>query len=98
VLRVAITDLKPGMKLGKPIQNDSGMVLLPEGTELTLSIIDRIDAMGISSVLIQGKKVPLKPKEELLEEVNERFKKTENERHMDLIKRLTIEHINKLYE
>lgn len=98
MLRIPINDLKPGMKLAQSIQNDSGMILLSKGTELTPSIIERIIEMGIGIVSIEGRKAPLKPKEEVLEEINARFKKTENERHMDLLKRLVIEHVNKLYE
>lgn len=98
MLRVSINDLIPGMKLAEPVNNESGIVLLSEGTELSTSIIERIKTIGIPSVFIVGKKAPLRSKEEVLNEVNARFMKTENERHIDSLKRLVIEHVNKLYE
>lgn len=98
MLRVSINQLKPGMRLAKPVLNDSGMVLLPEGSELAQPMIERLNVAGISFVFIEGKIEPLKPLNEVLEEVNERFKKTENERHMDLLKKVLIEHLAKLYE
>lgn len=98
MIRVSIDKLLPGMKLARPVQNESGMVLLPKGTELLQPTIERLNATGIPFVFIEGKIKPLKPLSKAIEEVNSRFQKTENEMHMDLLKRLVIEHINKLYE
>ncbi len=96
MIRILVNNLKPGMKLAQPVQSESGMVLLPEGTELAFSGIERLNAMGINSVMIEGTKS--KSKEEVLEEIEARFKKTENEKNMDMLKRLLIEHINELYK
>lgn len=98
MIRVLITDLKTGMKLAQPIQNESGMVLLGEGTEITPSIIDRLHEMGLTSVLIQGKRMPKKSKEDVLADIDERFKKTENEKYMGSIKISLLEHIDELYK
>lgn len=97
-MRVAINNLKPGMRLAKPILNDSGIVLIAEGTELTFSIIQRLMSMGLSSVVIEGKRVQPKPKEIVLKELSERFKKTEDKEYMHLLKEVMIEHIEDLYK
>lgn len=98
LIRILVDNLKPGMKLAQPVQNESGIVLLPKGAELTFSGIERLNAMGIASVMIEGKRVPPKPMEEVLEEIDARFKKTENEKHMVMLKKILIEHMNELYK
>jgi hypothetical protein len=52
VAKIALDKLEAGMKLAKPVQNASGMVLLGENTELTAELIDRIKSVGIDSVYI----------------------------------------------
>ncbi len=98
MIRIAVNNLKPGMKLAKPVQNESGMVLISEGTELTFSTIERLIIMGVSSVMIEGEKTHSKSKEDVLNEINARFKKTENAKHMSSLKRILIDHINELYK
>lgn len=44
---------RPGMKLGKKIYNDEGLVLLSEHVELTQSIIQRLDQLGLKYVYIE---------------------------------------------
>lgn len=98
MIRIAVNNLKPGMKLAKPVQNECGIVFISEGTELTFSTIERLMVMGVSTVMIEGQKTQSKSKEEVLEEVNARFKKTENAKHMGLLKRIIIDHINEIYK
>ena len=52
--KLIISDLKPGMRLLKPVTNPSGMVLLTEGLELTEELIDRLRKMEIESVFVRG--------------------------------------------
>lgn len=91
--KVLISKLKPGMKLAKPVKNESGMILLGENTELSDSLIRRLENMNIESVSIIAEAQNEKSPEELLAELAQRFNKTENEPHMGLIKRLFEEHI-----
>ncbi|WP_249435757.1 HD-GYP domain-containing protein [Paenibacillus sp. Marseille-Q4541] len=49
---VSITMLEPGMKLGKRIYNEEGIVLLGEQIELTSHLIKRLSQLGISYVYI----------------------------------------------
>ena len=96
--KTSVENLKPGMKLSKPVVNDSGMVLMGEGTELTQSSIDRLTSMNISGVYVEGASKPVKSKEELLTELDARFRKTENEPYMADLKRLLKEHIEGLFK
>ena len=96
--RVPIDKLVPGMRLSRPVTNKNGMVMLGEGTELTQALIARIEVLDVGGVHIQGYSQPQEPKEELLRQLDERFKNVEKEPHMDRLKRLLREHIEGLYE
>ena len=96
--KIALDKLESGMKLAKPVENSSGMVLLGENTELTVELIDKIKDMGIDSVYIQGMSKPSVPIEVMLSDLDERFKTVENEPYMDVLKKVFKEHIESLYE
>jgi len=85
------------MKLAKPVTNQSGMVMIAEGTELTTTLIEKINDMEISGVYIQGMTRPAISKEEMLTDLDRRFKNVENEQYMDVIKQDLREHIEGLY-
>jgi len=96
--KLIISDLKPGMRLLKPVANASGMVLLTEGLKLTEELIERLRKMEIESVFVRGGKQPTRPKDVLLAELGYRFKKTETEPQMAVLKRILADHIAGLYE
>jgi hypothetical protein len=96
--KIALDKLESGMKLAKPVENSSGMVLLGENTELTVELIDKIKDMGIDSVYIQGMTKPSVPVEVMLSDLDGRFRAVENEPYMDVLKKIFIEHIESLYE
>jgi hypothetical protein len=96
--RVSINKLKPGMVLAKSITNESGMVLLSEGTALTDSLIMRLNRMDITSVSIEGASTSDKSREERLSELDRRFSKTEKEAYMDVIKGAIKAHIEEVYQ
>jgi hypothetical protein len=98
VSKIALDKLESGMKLAKPIENASGMVLLGENTELTVELIDKIKDMCIDSVYIQGMSKPSVPIEVMLSDLEGRFKAVENEPYMDILKKVFIKHIKSLYE
>jgi len=50
---VSVNQLKSGMKLGKKIYNDEGLILLADGVELTDPIINRLSRMDIGYVYIE---------------------------------------------
>ncbi len=91
--RVSVENLKPGTKLAKPVLNDSGMIIIGDGTVLSDSHISRLQNMNISSVFVEGTAGPSKSKEELLAELDARFKKTGEEPYMSILKRVLKEQI-----
>lgn len=50
---LSIGQIRPGMKLGKRIYNEEGLTLLAEGAELTVSIIRRLERLGIDILYVQ---------------------------------------------
>ncbi|TVR01379.1 MAG: hypothetical protein EA399_02150 [Desulfovibrionales bacterium] len=49
----------PGMKLAKPILRDNGLVLVAEETELSESLLERLERMDVAMVTVQGNPVNL---------------------------------------
>lgn len=99
MIKVPANDLKPGMKLAKPVLNDGGMILLGEGTELTETHISRLQKMtSLVNIAVVGDALPGKSLDQSLAELDERFKKTENEPYMGTLKRVFREHIEELYK
>ena len=96
--KISVSNLNPGMKLSKAVVNESNMILFGEGTVLTEAHIERLHNMNINSVQVEGDSKPRKPKEEVLAELDARFKKTENEPYMGILKKLFIDHIEELYK
>lgn len=50
---VSVNHLQPGMKLGKKIYSDDGMILLSNGIELTESLIRRLGRIDIGYVYVE---------------------------------------------
>jgi hypothetical protein len=86
------------MKLAKPVENASGLILLGENTELTDELIGKIKSMGIDSVYVSGKSRPSLPVGLMLSQLDERFSTVEGKPYMDILKNIFREHIESLYE
>lgn len=56
--RVAVTDLRPGMRLGLSVHSADGVVLLRAGVELRGTYIDQLRRLGIAAVYVAN---PLAP-------------------------------------
>ena len=95
--KVMIDKLEPGMKLAKPVTNQSGMVMLGADTELTVALIEKLQGMDVPSVYVQGASRPAAPKEEMLAQLDKRFSSVEKDPQMAMLKRLIREHIEGLY-
>jgi hypothetical protein len=95
--KIPVEQLKPGMKLARPLQNSSGMVLMAEGAELTEARISKIENMGVDSVFIDGPSQPAQPKENLLDALDRRFAKMGGNPQMSMIKKAVREHIEAMY-
>jgi hypothetical protein len=96
--KIPVAKLEPGMRLARPVTAKNGMVMLGEGTELSETRIERIRDMAIVSVFVEGPSVQAIPKEEAIADLEARFAKAEGKSHMNMIKRITKEHIEGLYE
>lgn len=96
--KVAPTNLKAGMKLIKPVVNDAGMVMLGEGTVLTDQMINKINNMKISFVFVEGAQQKTKNKDEILKEIDKRFKLSGKNEQMELLHKVMIEHIEETYK
>lgn len=90
-------DLKVGMKLSKPIIGPNGMVMMAEGAELTERWIERIREMNIEGVYVTGTTEQRTPKDEALQQLEDRFKHVTDKPYMGIIKRAVREHIEGLY-
>ena len=72
MLFVKVDDLKPGMRLGKPIYNKNGVLLYDRDTKLTMQAIYGIKNFGLMGLYILEPAEPLPPMSE--EDINfERF-------------------------
>ncbi|WP_353684917.1 hypothetical protein V4D30_03740 [Thermodesulfovibrio sp. 3907-1M] len=96
MIKIPINKAKPGMKILRDITNEAGMVVVPAGRELTDSLIDRLLMMNVDFLYVEGQK-DMPPKEEVLNEIERRFKKA-NDTHTLLIKTILKSHIEELYK
>ena len=96
--RVLVTKLTPGMRLARPVLNESGFVMIGEDVELTDGLIEKIQGMGVDSVYVHGSSKVRVPKEEVLAGLDERFRNVEAKPHMGLLKKVIADHIESLYE
>lgn len=74
MIKISIDKAKPGMKLAQEIINDTGMIIVPAGIELTHSLIDKLARMNIDFLYVEGKR-QLPPKEEVLRSLKKDLKK-----------------------
>lgn len=52
--KVPLSLAKSGMVLEKPVIRENGMTLVGVGTELTDSLLQRLENMGIESIIVEG--------------------------------------------
>lgn len=57
--KIPLNLAKPGMKLAKPILRDNGLVLVAENSELSESLLERLERMDVAMVTVQGNPVAL---------------------------------------
>lgn len=96
--KIGIESITPGMRLARPITNESGITLFGEGTVLDERSIERIKTMGIDYIYIEGVATPGIPLEEELHRLDSRFSKVSNVPYMTTIKTAVREYITSLYE
>lgn len=52
--RVPLDEAEPGMVLAKPVTNQTGVTVLPAGTELDRELLKRLDRMNLAAVYVEG--------------------------------------------
>jgi len=88
--------LAPGMTLAKPVSSDKGVVLLAQGTELTEALIQRLDRMQVTKVVVEGHPVDLpgqsqRNPQQRLAELDRAFSRVENDPPMMALKAIFVE-------
>ena len=87
----------PGMTLAKPVENDRGMTLCGEGTEITEELIARLVRMEVPYVSVKGHPVKThgeyKSVQEQLKDLDVRFRKVEADPVMKKIKSIFVDKI-----
>jgi len=68
VRKLVITDLEPGMKVGRNIYSPSGQLLVRQGTILTRKLIRRLEITGIRSLYIEDGLLPDLAPEDIIKE------------------------------
>ena len=78
---------KPGMKLAKAITKANGMPIVGVGIELTETLIDRLDSMGIDTVSIVGDAVSASQNpSERVQRLDHLFRRLEGDPNMVKVK------------
>lgn len=57
--KIPLNLAKPGMVLGKPVARENGVVIMADGTELTDSLIFRLENMKIDRIVVKGNPVDM---------------------------------------
>ena len=90
--KIPLKRAKPGMKLAKPVVNDRGMTLCGAGTALSEDIIDRLVRMEVKRITVEGHPIDTgkqeKSLEQMLKELDGRFKKVGADPLMKKIKNM----------
>ena len=55
--KIPLNLAKPGYVLAKPVARSDGMVVAPQGAEITESLLDKFDMMGVEHVVVEGNPV-----------------------------------------
>ncbi|GAB4409823.1 MAG: hypothetical protein OHK0032_05520 [Thermodesulfovibrionales bacterium] len=95
--KVPLDSVRSGMRLAKAVLNEAGITLFGEGVAVTEQMIERMRSMNLDSIYIEGVSVPKMPLEDELSMLDARFRGSEEEPHMETLKRLLKEHIRSLY-
>jgi len=88
------------MILAKSVENERGIALCKEGTELTDSILLRFENAGISFITVEGRPVVVegeKSCEEQLRELGRRFTKTASDPTMSKIRKIVGQNLRNRY-
>jgi len=57
--KIPLNLARPGMTLAKPVTRPDGIAVAAAGSELSESLLDRFDTMGVSHLVVEGEPVKL---------------------------------------
>ncbi len=57
--KIPLNLARPGMVLAKPVARGDGIAVAAAGTELSESLLDRLDTMGVTHLVVEGEPVAL---------------------------------------
>jgi CTP:molybdopterin cytidylyltransferase MocA len=90
--RIPLDRVEPGMQLSRHAKNSSGLMLLERGTTITEALIRKLRNAKVRHVFVGGAGDDA-GMQEALAALEERFKLTRNEPHMNALKELLEEHM-----
>ena len=93
---VSLDRAKPGDRLAEPVASEKGVLILPKGVKLTVAMLDSLRRRGVGHVSVEGQDPdapPPKSTEELLADLDVRFRGLEANTVMMSIKSIVREHL-----
>lgn len=97
--RVPLDEAEPGMVLAKPVTNQTGVTVLPAGTELDQELLKRLDRMNLSAVYVEGAASAAggKSQAELEQDLNQRFRKVAGDPTQAMIREAVRRHLHAVH-
>ena len=93
--RVPLDEAEPGMVLAKPVTNQTGVTVLPVGTELDQDLLKRLDRMNLTAVYVEGNAgaAGTKSPADLEQDLNRRFRKVGDDPTQVMIREAVRRHV-----
>lgn len=94
--RVPLDGAEPGMVLAKPVINQTGVTVLPAGTELDQDLLKRLDRMNLTAVYVEGtaSATGARSPAELEQEMAQRFRKVAGDPTQVMIREAVRRHLH----
>jgi len=92
--KIPLNLAKPGFVLAKPVARSDGMVVAPQGAELTEALLDKFDMMGVEQVIVEGEPIQMDGVssgtnyDTRLQRLDHLFRHYENDQWMNQVKAL----------
>ncbi len=96
--KIPLSYAKPGMVLAKAIKRKDGTVLIGQDTEVTETIINRLEKMDVNEIVVQGEPVELAEDSsgasfgKRLQRLDHLFRKYKSEEWMQQVKQFLAEY------
>ena len=93
--QISVEEAQVGDVVAEPIEDQSGRVLLPAGAKLSQAVLSRFKGWGVFTLKIEGEEQEGgKSKEELVDELDQRFAGLEDDEIMMQIKEIARGHLS----